>query len=58
MGHEATVFYKRLAGLPSEKLKESYATEFWDRLDVVYLFVVFVQQSIVLKEQGPHRVTV
>ena len=30
---------------------------FWDGLDAVYLFVSFVQQSSVLEEQDPQKVT-
>ena len=49
MSHEATVFYKRLASLLSEKWKEPYAAV-WDGLDAVNLPVSFVQQSSVLEE--------
>ena len=54
MGHEATVFYKRLASLLSDKWKEPYATV----LDVVCYFVFFGQQFNVYKEHDLHMVTI
>ena len=43
MGHEATVFYKRLTSLLSEN-GMNHIQLFWDGLDAIYLSVSFVQQ--------------
>ena len=52
MGHEASVFYKQLASLLSDKWNDSYATV----LDVDCYFVCYVQQSSALEERDLHKV--
>ena len=52
MGHEASVFYKRLASLLSDKWNDPYAAI----LDVDCPFVYCVQQSNALEEHDLHKV--
>jgi len=52
MGHEANIFYKRLASLLCDKWKDPYAAV----LNADFPFVYFVRPSNALGEQDHHKI--